>query len=306
MQFLTQKQQKYIVLPRQTPGNCGYVDIFDKKSDGSYDHYWSLMPKPGGFLISFTSIIGGNRLLIINQAGELWLYHLDRKQELAVSKIGATGIFGSGIYPSQSKGFIITKSLEAEGIDLFEFDLDSLKASFVQTIRGVHRIDYVTALGENQLAGYTPIGSLEGINSSDGFLTIDSAERSYKLNYLRPSPSGLFPMPPVAFDPRTRIGIRPSYDPIEIIKGDTGNVYRAKVLLFDLYTGRRLESLLSESFLLPSYLKMMTRNSRFPASISLPIRRIIWKLKRSSLKDLKPLSFVIWKTHFGLLFSMAF
>lgn len=223
------------------------MDVFKKKSDASYGHYWSLMPDAGYPVISLAEVITDSKLIIINKFGELRLYDLKEKQELASAKIGATSLFGTGIYPSQLKGYIVTKNLESEGVDVFEFKLDNLKTSFVQTIRGVRHITHVTALDENQLVGYTPVGSLEGIHSSDGFLTIDSNKKSHELRYLRPSPSGLFPVPPIAFDPRTRTGIRPCYDPIEIIENGT-KAYLAKILLFDLITGKKIDTLTVRKF----------------------------------------------------------
>lgn len=248
MQFLTYEQKKYIVLARATPGNCGYVDIFKKTPNGSYEHYWSLMPEPGYPIISLAQAINDKKLYIVNKTGEFRLYNLKEKKEIASAKIGASSLFGAGIYPSQSKGYIVTKNLESNGIDIFEICLDSLKASFVQTIRGVFQIDHITVLDENQLAGYIPIGSVEGLKSSDGFLIINTQEQTHKLNYLRPSPSGLFPKPPVAFDPRTKTGIRPSYDPIEIIESDTDKKYLAKVLLFDLNSGKRIDTIVVREF----------------------------------------------------------
>ncbi len=247
MLFLTCKQQRYIALARETPGKCGYVDVF-VQNNGKYERYWSLMPSPSYPLISLTSIVQENLLLVINQKGELRLFNLDSKQELTASNIGASQLFGAGIYPSEKKGFIAEKNREQKGIDILEFDLKTLTTSFNQTIQGIFKLSAMTVLEENQLAGYSPIGSMEGINSSDGFVTINTKKQTFKQHYIRPAPSGNFPQPPVAFDPRSKMGIRPAFDPIEIVEGKEEKSYLAKAVLFDLNTGKKIRNVITREF----------------------------------------------------------
>jgi len=248
MSFLIKKRGKFIATAKTTPGNSGFIEVFSQSTESSSQPYWSYLPEPNNPPIEFLAFINEDLLLFIDQRVNLRIVNLGLKKHLSHNQYSDSKLLGAGVFSPENKGFLAVQSNNQDSVDILEFDTKSLQIKKIMSIPEISTFESATVLQGFRIAAYLPAGTTNTVNAGDGFIVIDLDSRKYRLFHLTPSPSGLYTPPPVAFSSRLNLGIRPSYNPIEIVTKNGNRSYLAKVCLFDLDTGTKVRTITAREF----------------------------------------------------------
>jgi len=207
------------------------------------------MPENNNPAIEFAEIIDSKTLLSIDKKATICFFDLQAKAEWEKIELNASQLWGAVTCESKTAGVIAYSSVKDTHVTIASFDLNSGKILATHNCLNINRVNTLSNYGESQVIAYIPAGGLNSPDSRDGFAQIDLISGKTTYIALTPSPSGNFSDPPVLFCPDLGIGIRPSYENIEIKTGEAGTLYSAKIMVFDLETGEKKRLIAARDFL---------------------------------------------------------
>ncbi len=249
MYFPGYNQTEYIPLIKITPGFCGYIQVYRHTSDSNYDLCWEIMPKTNNPAIECAEVIHSATLLSIDKQASICFFDLDKKTELERIELKAAQLWGAVVNESKTTGVLAYSLAKDSHVKISRLDLKSKRILETHDCLNINRLNTLTSYEGSQVIAYIPAGGSNKPDGRDGFARIDMDTGRTKQVGLSPSPGGSFPDSPVVFCPDLKIGIRPSYDNIEIKTGDEGKLYVAKIALFDLETGKTTRLIAVRDFL---------------------------------------------------------